>query len=63
MDIRIRALVKMLSYIIVIGGSSFAISWLFPVYGMIGIVAAVALYMMYLMYDIILEQMRYEEGK
>ena len=63
MDIRFKALGKMLSYILVIFGANAALYWLFPVYGPLIVVAILVAYLMYMMYSIILFDLETEERK
>ena len=63
MDIRLKALGKMLFYISVIFGANAALYWLFPVYGSLISLGIVVAYMMYMMYNIILFDMETEARK
>ena len=63
MDVRFKALGKMLFYILVIFGANAAINWLFPVYGTMIILSIVIAYLMYMMYSIILYDMETEARK
>lgn len=63
MDIRFKALGKMLFYILVIFGANAAINWLFPVYGTMIILSIIVAYLMHIMYSIILDDMAREENK
>ena len=63
MDIRFKALGKMLFYILVIFGANAAINWLFPVYGTMIMLSIVIAYLMYMMYSIILFDMETEARK
>lgn len=61
MDIRFKALGKMLFYILVIFGANAAINWLFPLYGTMISLGIVFVYIMYMMYNIILFDMKTKE--
>ena len=63
MDIRFKALGKMLFYILVIFGANAAINWLFPLYGTMISLGIVFAYIMYMMYNIILFDMETKEQK